>query len=54
MKLFAYIDVFVFMFKGNVVGKEPEFGVADVVVVDLNTGYFHGGGKVLISWWCII
>ena len=44
MKLFAYIDVFVFMFKGDVVGKEPELGVADVVVVDPDAGYFHQGG----------
>jgi len=29
------------MFKDDVVGKEPELGVMDVVVVNLNTGYFH-------------
>jgi len=43
VELLADADVLVFMFKSDVVGKEPEFGAADVVIVDLDTGYFYGG-----------
>ena len=35
-------DVFVLVLKCDVMGKKPEFGVADVKVVYPDTGYFHG------------
>ena len=37
------------MLKGDVVGKEPELGVADVVVIDPDAGYFYGGR----DRWCV-
>ena len=40
---FAYADVIVLVLKCDVVGKKPEFGVADVKVVYLDTCDFHGG-----------
>lgn len=48
MQQFADVDVFVLMFESDVVGEEPELGVADVVVVDLDTGYFHVGSERVV------
>ncbi len=42
MEQFADTDIIVLVLKCDVVGKKPEFGMADVEVVYPDTCYFHG------------
>lgn len=54
MQQLSYIDVLVLLFKGDVVGEEPQLGVADVVVVDLDTGDFHVGCERMVCFWVVL